>query len=227
MKKKLFFKRGGNRYWIEIIGNKDISGWAIMQTNKSAKGLGVEKYFLMREVVKGSDLELVHLALDPVEGIPINVEEIEGKDLVSIWTSEFFKDQFLDDDGKWLQFSDRYDEYYDKRWDEMPNVRLTIKAWNDLQRQWAQIKKDKPRYIMIELDDSGRNDPAVRDKVTITPKDELSQEDLDYIKQEHEKYLKYQAAKQKYIDNHPDYSEVWRGPQDDEYEADIMKYYED
>ena len=174
-----------------------------------------------------NELYVLRMALDKVDLPWIEVEEIERKNLVSIWSSDFFKEQEMDDDGKWLQLSDRYDEYYDKRWDEMPNVRLTVQAWHDLQAQWSQIKKDKPKYIKIELDDSCRNDPAVRDKVTITPKEELSQQDLDYIKQEHEKYLKYQAAKQKYIDNHPDYSEVWRGPQDDEYEADIMKYYED
>ena len=170
-------------------------------------------------------LQFLSMALDQEFIDEINVSETS--DAALIWSSEFFKDQFIDDDGKWLQFSDRYDEYYDKRWEEMPQVDLLLDDWNDLQKQWAQIKKDKPKYIMIELDDSGRNDPAVRDKVTITPKDELSQQDLDYIKQEHEKYLKYQAAKQKYIENHPDYSEVWRGPQDDEYEADIMKYYEE
>ena len=188
-----------------------------------------DDYYGIKRIYRTNNqcLHFLSMALDEEFLDDINVEEIDEKNLVSIWTSEFFKDQFLDDDGKWLQFSDRYDEYYDKRWDEMPNVRLTIQGWSDLQEQWAQIKKDKPKYIMIELDDSGRNDPAVRDKVTITPKDELSQQDLEYIKQEHEKYLKYQAAKQKYIQNHPDYSEVWRGPQDDEYEADIMKYYKD
>ena len=189
----------------------------------------IDKFY---SIPKGScnnydQLYVLNIALEKFDLSHIMVEEIERKNLVSIWSSDFFKEQEMDDDGKWLQLSERYDEYYDKRWDEMPYVDLTIQGWNDLEKQWAQIKKDKPKYIMIELDESGRNDPAVRDKVTITPKDELSQEDLDYIKQEHEKYLKYQAAKQKYIESHPDYSEVWRGPQDDEYEADIMKYYKD
>ena len=58
-------------------------------------------------------------------------------------------------------------------------------------------------------------------------KDKLSEEDKAYIKEEHEKFLKYERARQKYIDNHPDYSYEWRGPQDDEYEADIMKYYDE
>ena len=172
-------------------------------------------------------LHFLSMALDEEFIDEIRLEEVKSQNIVDVWSRNSLKKQLLDDDGNWLQFSDRYDEYYDKRWEEIPRVELTIQSWNDLQKQWAQIKKDQPKYIMIDLDDSGRNDPAVRDKVTITPKDELSQQDLDYIKQEHEKYLKYQAAKQKYIENHPDYSEVWRGPQDDEYEADIMKYYEE
>lgn len=43
-----------------------------------------------------------------------------------------------------------------------------------------------------------------------------------------EKILKYEKARQRYEKAHPDYiQDIWRGPQDDEFEADIMKYYEE
>jgi len=59
-------------------------------------------------------------------------------------------------------------------------------------------------------------------------KDELSQEDIEYFEKERERFLKYEKARQRYVQAHPDYSDdVWRGPQDDEFEADIMKYYEE
>ena len=47
------------------------------------------------------------------------------------------------------------------------------------------------------------------------------------MKIEHEKSLKHTQAKNKYMQNHKDYSTVWRSPEDDEYEADIMKYFDD
>ncbi|MBM17512.1 MAG: hypothetical protein CL947_00405, partial [Epsilonproteobacteria bacterium] len=93
--------------------------------------------------------------------------------------------------------------------------------WEALQKKWDQLKKKKYQYLIFTLDDSGS-----LDKVDIVGKNELSDQDKKDMQQEHEKYLKYEKARQRYIANHPDYSEVWRGPQDDEYEADIMKYYD-
>ena len=47
------------------------------------------------------------------------------------------------------------------------------------------------------------------------------------MKIEHEKSLKYKQAKKIYRQNHHDYSAVWRSPADDEYQEDIMKYFDD
>jgi hypothetical protein len=120
-----------------------------------------------------------------------------------------------------IAYDDRYEEYYDKRWEEAPKAKISIDDWQQLQQKWKQVQKELPQYVIFTLDDSGPTD-----KIEILGKNELSSEDIQEIKIEHEKYLKYQQARQKYMQCHPDYSDIWRGPQDDEYEADIMKYYE-
>jgi len=155
----------------------------------------------------------------------IHIDELSDKDIVFIWSKDLIKDvqkNNFHSQQEESTFENTYYEYYNKRWEEMSKIEMSIEDWEILKQRWKIIKKEKPLYTMFELDDSGS-----LDKVNILGKNELSQEDIDYIKQEHEKYLKYEKARQKYIANHPDYSDVWRGPQDDEYEADIMKYYED
>lgn len=99
---------------------------------------------------------------------------------------------------------------------------MALDDWYRLKEKWEQIKKEQPEYVIFSLDDSGS-----LDKVDVVGKNELSEQDKKDMQREHEEYLRYQKARRKYIQNHPDYSEVWRGPQDDEYEADIMKYYDE
>lgn len=115
-----------------------------------------------------------------------------------------------------------YNTYFDKRWEEIPKAIMTVDNWRSLQKKWKKLLELQTQYVVFTFVKEGDYD-----KVDVFGKDELSEEDWEYIKQEHAKYLKYEKAKQKYIYNHPDYSdEIWRGPQDDEYEADIMKYYD-
>ncbi len=120
-------------------------------------------------------------------------------------------------------YYDKYEEYYDKRYAELPNLVIMGWHWQDLEQKWKELVEQKPKYMIMQLDDQ---DPP--QKVSMIGKDELSAEDLEYFQNEHEKYLKYQQARQKYIDNHPDYSDdVWRGSQDDEFEKDYLKYSQD
>ena len=165
--------------------------------------------------------ELIRLALSPIEDMDVNISKDDKS--VLVWSDDSFKESAVDFIGNRETdiLEEAYDKYHDKRWNEMPQVDLSLEDWDILKEKWKQVKKEKPKVIVFELDDSG---PL--DKVNVYGKEELSQEDINYIEQEHKKYLKYEKARQKYIANHPGYSEVWRGPQDDEYEADIMKYYD-
>jgi len=125
-------------------------------------------------------------------------------------------------DDELLIYWPKYLNYYDKRYAELPKLVMMAWHWQDLERRWKELLEQKPKYMIMELDDSL---PLYR--ISMIGKNELSNEDVEYFQKEHEKYLKYQKARQKYIDSHSDYSDdVWRGPKDDESEADIMKYYE-
>ena len=185
-----------------------------------------QDYVLNKKFVTTIDkLHYLSAALDPLEDSSIVCEEIDREGKTEIFSRDSIKEEFFiefEDFQKSVEHSTRYYQYYDKRWAEMPKIVMSIPDWHELQKQWEKIKEEKPKYVIFELDDSG---PL--DKVKVYGKQELSEQDLDYIKEEHEKFLKYEKAKQTYIDNHPDYSYVWRGPQDDEYEADIMRYYDD
>lgn len=126
-------------------------------------------------------------------------------------------------DEEYDVYCDRYEEPYDKRYAELPKHVIMAWHWQDLEQQWKELINQKFKYMIMQLDDE--NPPH---KITMIGKDELSVQDLEYFQNEHEKYLKYQEARQKYINNHPDYSDdVWRGPQDNESESDYLKYYQD
>lgn len=125
-------------------------------------------------------------------------------------------------DDQYSIYHDLYHVYRAKRYAELPKLVMMAWHWQDLELRWKELLEQKPKYLIMELEDD--LPPC---KVQMIGKNELSVEDIQYFEQEHEKYLKYQKARQKYIQNHSDYSDdVWRGPQDDEFEADIMKYYE-
>lgn len=170
------------------------------------------------------ELYNVHLALNPFDDSWIECEVAKDTNEVCIYSNEDIKDladvEFATEE-ELDRFYDQFYEYHDKRWKEMPKIVLTIANWEQLQEKWKQIKHEQPKYVFFTLEKEKN-----LDKVDLYGKNELSEEDKIYIKKEHQLYLKYQQAYQKYLDNHPDHSDVWRGPQDNEYEADIMKYYE-
>ena len=180
-------------------------------------------------------IEDARIVYDELEYIPLGlsenrndfdicVDQVQQKS-VFFYAKDSFKkpiEQDFKTDQEQEAFEQAYDRYYDKRWDDMPKVELSLSDWHSLQEKWEKIKKEKPHYVIFTLDDSG---PL--DKVDVVGKNELSEQDMQDMNYEHEKYLKYEAARKKYIQNHPDYSYVWRGPQDDEFQADIMKYYEE
>lgn len=113
--------------------------------------------------------------------------------------------------------------YRKKRYADIAKLEIMAWHWQDLVQQWKELLAQKPKYLIMEIIDE-----IPPQKIKMTGKDELSPEDIAYFTEEHEKYLKYEKARQRYAQAHPDYSDdVWRGPQDDEFEADIMRYYED
>ena len=117
-------------------------------------------------------------------------------------------------------FDNAYKVYLEKRWKDMLQLIMTMENYIEIVQKWQKIVLDlRPKHIIILQDDAGY--------VDLIGKDELSEQDLHDMKIEHEKYLKYKKAREDYDKDHPGYSDIWRGPQDNEFEEDIMKYYKD
>ncbi|MCX5923436.1 MAG: hypothetical protein NTU89_02615 [Candidatus Dependentiae bacterium] len=117
-------------------------------------------------------------------------------------------------------FDKAYEDYSDKRFEDIPKLYMKIENYVEVVEKWQEIVlKQKPNFIILSQDDSGY--------VDLVGKDELSQQDLADMKIEHEKYLKYKIAYDKYVKSRPDIvDELWHGPQSSEYEADWQKFYE-
>jgi hypothetical protein len=147
----------------------------------------------------------------------------EYKDMVCLWSDDAIKKQAKVQDLSQQEqeaFDAAYEEYADKRRDDIPKLDMKIENYVEIVEKWQEIVlKQKPNFIVLSQDDSGY--------VDLIGKDELSQQDLADMKIEHEKYLKYKVAYDKYVESRPDIvDDLWHGPQSSEYEADWQKFYE-
>ena len=114
-------------------------------------------------------------------------------------------------------FDREYSQYSEKRWADMPTLEMSIQNYEEILSKSNNIIDTKPQFIIISQDDTGY--------VDLVGKDELSEQDLADMKIEHEKYLKYKAAYDKYVQSRPDIvDDLWHGPESSEYEADWQKF---
>ena len=153
----------------------------------------------------------------------MRLDRLEKENEVCLWSKWSIKNQ-AQNEGLSQQeqdaFVEAYDEYSDRRWDDVPKLYMKIENYVEIVEKWQEIVlKQKPNFIILSQDDSGY--------VDLVGKDELSQQDLADMNVEHEKYLKYKIAYDKYVKSRPDIvDELWHGPQSSEYEADWQKFYE-
>ena len=154
----------------------------------------------------------------------LSLGKMPDKKCVYLWDRDSIKEKAEIPDlsrAEQYAFDNAYKVYLEKRWKDMPQLIMTMENYIEIVHKWQKLVLNlRPSYIILSQDDAGYLD--------LIGKDELSQQDLQDMKIEHEKYLKYEKARQAYEKDHPDYSDdVWRGPQDNEFEEDIMKYYKD
>ena len=153
----------------------------------------------------------------------VRLSKMPDQKQVFLWDWDSIKNQAEIPDlsqAEQYVFDNAYEVYLEKRWADMLQLIMTMENYIEIVQKWQKIVLDlQPAYIIISQNDAGY--------VDLIGKDELSEQDLHDMKIEHEKYLKYEKARQAYQKDHPDHSEVWRGPQDNEFEEDIMKYYKD
>ncbi|MBI2259959.1 MAG: hypothetical protein HYU67_13800, partial [Flavobacteriia bacterium] len=97
-------------------------------------------------------------SLDELTYEGIECEYMSKLEQVWIWCAFFIKEQEYKKFQRIqesIAYDDQYEEYYDKRWEEAPKVKIFIDDWQNLQQQWKQIKKELPQYVIFTLDDSG------------------------------------------------------------------------
>ncbi len=147
----------------------------------------------------------------------LRLDKTEDGKQVYLWDKWQIKDQAKKDGLSKVEqdaFDAAYDDYCDKRRDDIPTLYMAIENYVEIVQKWQDIVlKKKPNYIILSQNDTGYID--------LIGKDELSQQDLQDMKLEHEKYLKYKVAYEKYVKSRPNIiDELWHGPESNEYEAD-------
>ena len=116
-----------------------------------------------------------------------------------------------------LDYLDGYYKYSRKRFVEMPAIRISRKNYEEVEKQWQEIRQRTPKYLIFREHDNGY--------VDILEKDELSQEDIANMNREHKIYLNYSKRKKEYKKNHPEkLYPIWRSPADNFFESDFALY---
>lgn len=203
--KSVFFKK-----------NKETNEYSCQ--NDSLK-MNIDELYILAEVLSEHYPEMLDVA-----GIRVEADD----ETVLIWSSADIKTAIEIDFHTQAEedaFEDAYDQYYEKRSSEVPKIEISLHNYEKIKKKWKDLHEIKPNYIVITWDNSGS-----LDKVDILGKDELLQEDKQYIKFEHEKYLKWEQAKKEYLKNyfktHDVYDDsLWKSPSDNEYKEDIEEYY--
>lgn len=120
-------------------------------------------------------------------------------------------------DEELFAYIDRYHLYSRKRFAEMPAIRISRKNYEELEKQWGEIRKNKPKYLIFREHDNGC--------VDILEKDELSAEDIVNMHREHKIYLNYFKRWNEYKKAHPEkLYPIWRTPTDNFFESDFALY---
>lgn len=140
---------------------------------------------------------------------------------ILLWDSSYIKQKAMDisfsTQEEKQEFDAAYSQYSVKRWNDMPKLELSTQNYHMLVDKWKEFKQLKPIYVIFFHDEK-------TNFVDIESKDVLSQQDFDDMKKEHEIFLKYQKAWDTYDRSHPNRSEIWRSPADDEYEERWQQY---
>ncbi len=116
-----------------------------------------------------------------------------------------------------LAYSEQYSKYAMKRFAEMPAIRISRKNYEELEKQWQEIRQRTPKYLIFREHDNGY--------VDILEKEELSDEDIKIMNREHKIYLNYSKRREEYEKAHPEkFYPIWRSPADNFFESDFALY---
>ena len=77
-----------------------------------------------------------------------------------------------------------YVAYYDKKWSELFVVKMPISDWEALEYQWNAISRNKPQYILFELEVIDGYDKVIISEVDGIPLEDIVQMERDYEENE-------------------------------------------
>jgi tRNA/tmRNA/rRNA uracil-C5-methylase (TrmA/RlmC/RlmD family) len=172
---------------------------------------------------KNFDLQDLSFILETDQYTWLHIIEDEKNNKIILWSEFGLKRKakvVFDKTEDQQDFDDAYRAYYRKRWFDMSKLEMSTENYALVQKQWKEISKRMPEYVIFTQYDSGF--------IEIVGKDELSELDLADMKRENEKCLRYQEAWQEYISSFKPYrSSEWRSPADEEYEADFKPFFDE
>ena len=148
-------------------------------------------------------------------------EDKKDHNKVMIWSKLNIKKplelkDFATDEEFWA-YVDRYHQYSRKHLAEMPAIRISRNNYEELENQWKEIRKHKPKYLIFREHDNGY--------VDILEKNELSDEDIANMNRENKIYLNYLKRWNEYKKTHPEkLYPIWRCPADNFFESDFALY---
>ena len=180
----------------------------------------LNSYCVANKKEQTANFELQNLKIILETKNPYKLHLTQSDNKIILWSSDKIKQQAslqFNSKEKNDEFSQTYSQYSNKRWHDMPKLEITLQNYEMIIQKWNEIINSKPEYIIFSQDNVGY--------VDLIGKDELSAQDLADMKIEHEKYLKYKTAYDKYTKSRPDITDdLWYGPDSSEYEADWQKF---
>ena len=112
------------------------------------------------------------------------------------------------------QYDEAYAKYWWKNWEEIPKLEITKQNYDQVLKEWERLKKSKAPYGIISIDNMGW--------VRIEGKDKLDQQDLQDLKEEHQKYLNYKEKWDVYKPFTWKKNEEWESETDSQYYSDYL-----
>ena len=190
-----------------------------LNSTREYYGVPPEFYTLERDLLE------LYFHFKPVEFRPVSFMSLPQRHIVYMCSDDEYMKPFakltFTSEAQGQLFEKEYEQYYDARYEEMPDLEININNYEEIKQKWKLLQQEKPNYIVFTLDDSG---PL--DVVDIYGQNELSEQELAEINSGHEQYLRYKKAQDLYYDDHPWQDGKWYSPQDNEFEADYEPYYD-
>lgn len=147
--------------------------------------------------------------------IELNKDKAGWVTIWSKWDIKICPYKKIEDPLETEAYYQTYDQYYNKRYAEIQKLTITQQNYDELIVQWKIINKEmKTRYVIFVQDDAG--------VVSFELKDELSQDDQAYIKQDVEKANNFRKKYEAYLLARGPRSEEWNGPEDSEFDSDFL-----